>query len=658
MTYFGFGTVPSSVGLRLRCAPRGLMWIIVWLLGLVSVAVIAVVVVAARPVSQRPTSPGAGGFGPPVAAWGSVSGALGRDIAAYWVAPAGSALLARSPGQDLRAVFSGSGVTIRSGHASLGIRLRGYGYGNVLAAPALAAPSASRNRVVYQHATVSEWYANGPLGLEQGFVIQRRPAAHRGGLLTVAIALSGNVRGVLSRNRTAVKFTYRRDSLSYRGLVASDARGRALPAHLELQGRELLLRVDDKAARYPLRIDPFVAPAELTASDGSAMSLLGYSMASDGNTIVVGAPAFWYGDLGAVYVFEEPQHGWANATETAKLTASDEAGGDALGSSVAISGDTIVAGAGQATVSGNSYQGAVYIFVKPKGGWHNETEAAKLTASDGAQGDDLGGSVAISGDTVAAGAEFATVDDNEAQGAVYVFVKPKGGWHDETEAAKPTASDGAAYDNLGASVAASDDRIVAGASSAGIGGTTAQGAAYVFVKPKGGWRSEPQAAKLTATDGAAYDNLGASVATSGDTIMVGAPASTADHAGGAYLYIKPKGGWRNATQLAKLTGSDAGPADGFGASVAIGRDVVVSGAPFVTINGNADQGAVYVFQEPKGGWRDAAESAKLTSSSATAGDLGLSTAIARDGIAAGAPFAEYAGNPDQGIAYVFRARVR
>ena len=108
---------------------------------------------------------------------------------------------------------------------------------------------------------------------------------------------------------------------------------------------------------------------------------------------------------------------------------------------MAVSGDKIVVGA--SADGRHNAAGAAYVFVKPAGGWASETEAAKLTASDGAAST-LGNSVAVSGDTVVAGAPSATVNGNIEQGAAYVFVKPAGGWANETEAAKLTASDGAA----------------------------------------------------------------------------------------------------------------------------------------------------------------------------------------------------------------------
>src|SRR5262249_43398371 len=146
--------------------------------------------------------------------------------------------------------------------------------------------------------------------------------------------------------------------------------------------------------------------------------------------------------LGAAYVFVKPRSGWADATDTARLTASDIVLGESFGSSVAISGGTVVAGAPDATVGGNLEQGAAYVFVKPRSGWADGTQPAMLTASDGASVNVFGLSVAISGGTVVAGADLATVAANTEQGAAYLFVKPGSGWADATQTAKLTASDG------------------------------------------------------------------------------------------------------------------------------------------------------------------------------------------------------------------------
>ena len=170
---------------------------------------------------------------------------------------------------------------------------------------------------------------------------------------------------------------------------------------------------------------------------------------------------------------------------------------------MAVSGNTVVAGAPGATVNGNDGQGAAYVFVKAAGGWASETEAAELTASDGAAGDQLGFSVAVSGDTVVAGAPYADGERHHRRAGGGVRVRQaRGRLGRETQTAELTASDGAADGHLGFSVAVSGKTVVSVRQSA----ATRQGAAYVFVKPAGGWASETQAAKLTASDGAVDDS--------------------------------------------------------------------------------------------------------------------------------------------------------
>ena len=95
---------------------------------------------------------------------------------------------------------------------------------------------------------------------------------------------------------------------------------------------------------------------------------------------------------------------------------------------MAVSGDggTVAAGAPDAVVGANQDQGAVYVFTRPASGWASETQRAKLTASDGAAYNYLGWSVAVSGDggTVTAGAPAAAVGANALQGAAYAFGTP------------------------------------------------------------------------------------------------------------------------------------------------------------------------------------------------------------------------------------------
>jgi hypothetical protein len=593
----------------------------------------------------------------PAAAQGPISAALGRKEPVYRVV----GLSARNPDQRLRVGFSRAGVAIVSGGARLRIALSAYGYSSALRPLAFVAPVASANRVSYGRGSLREWYANGPLGVEQGFDVAARPSAGIGPL-TFSLALSGNLAAKLGQG--SVLLAGRGVALRYGGLVATDARGRVLPSWLELARGRVLIRVDDRGAAYPLRVDPLVQQAELTARDGAAHDLFG-RVAVSGNTIVVGAPYHLVGSYaaqGAVYVFVRPASGWANATQTAELTASDGAAQDRLGTSVAVSGNTVVAGAPYHTVGPNNNQGAAYVFVMPPSGWAgSRTETAKLTASGGAEEDRLGTSVAISGNTIVAGAPNRKAT-YAGQGAAYVFVMPPSGWAGSlTETAELTASDGVEQDELGRSVAVSGDTVVAGASSHAVGPNAKQGAAYVFVRPVSGWAKATQAAELTASDGAKEDRLGMSVAVSGSTVVAGAPYHAVGpnaKQGAAYVFVMPPSGWTGSlTATAELTAGDGAAGDTLGASVAVAGNTVIAGVGAHKVGANIEQGAAYVFVMPPSGWAGTlAKTTELTAGDGAAEDyFGASVALSGSTVIAGAPGHYVGSNAGQGAAYAFVA---
>ena len=370
--------------------------------------------------------------------------------------------------------------------------------------------------------------------------------------------------------------------------------------------------------------DPWSWAAKLTASDAAANDEFGIAVAVDGDTIVVGAHQN-DSSKGAAYVFT-----WNSSNskweQKAKLTASDGATSDEFGISVAVHGNTIVVGAHQdddATNGDNS--GSAYVFTKPEsGGWADATETAKLTASDAAANDEFGISVAAHGETVVVGAHQNDADDQDNnEGAAYVFIKPgSGGWVDATETAKLTASDGAADDEFGISVAVNDDEdtVAVGAHKYDVGvGSDKKadaGAAYVFTKPVNGWATSTSTANLIASDAAANDEFGISVAIDDDTIVVGAylDDDNGEDSGSAYVFTQDSNGW---SQKTKLTGPSRGKGYWLGHSVAVVGNTVIAGADKSNISG-PDSGAVYLWTVP--GWTDIANS-DATTTSLTVTDL-------------------------------------
>ena len=376
--------------------------------------------------------------------------------------------------------------------------------------------------------------------------------------------------------------------------------------------------------------------AKLTASGGSINDSFGYSVTVDGNTVVVGA----YGDdnsKGAAYVFTRQSGVWS---QVAKLTAFQRGANDQFGYSVAVEAGTVVVGAYQDDDNGAD-SGSAYVFTKPNTGWTDATETAKLTALDGDDGDKFGNSVGVDGDTVVVGALGDDGDDDNSSnsGASYLFTRPNNGvWTDATETAKLTASDGEAGDFFGFSVAVDGDTVVVGADRNDANGADS-GAAYLFTKPAAGWTSTSTAAKLTASDGAAHDWFGYSVAVDGDTVVVGADGDddNGSNSGAAYLFTKPAAGWTSTNTAAKLTASDGDPHDRFGISVAVDGNLVVVGTYWDDDNGS-NSGSAYLFTKPdSGGWATATETAKLTASDGGAHDyFGHSVAVDGDTVVVGA----------------------
>jgi hypothetical protein len=338
--------------------------------------------------------------------------------------------------------------------------------------------------------------------------------------------------------------------------------------------------------------------AKLVASDGAFSDWFGVSVSISGDAVVVGA----LGDddngdsSGSAYVFERDEGGPGNWGQVAKLTASDGAEGDYFGASVSIYGDAIVAGASCDDADSGERSGSAYLFERDEGGPGTWGQVAKLTASDGASYDYFGYAVSIGGDTVVIGA-WGDADNGDDSGSVYLFERNEGGPNSWGQVAKLIASDGAQEDEFGNSVSISGDTVVVGAYFDDDNGFNS-GSAYVFERDEGGADNWGQVAKLTASDGAQEDEFGTAVSISGDTVVVGASwdDDNGDYSGSVYLFERDEGGPGNWGQVTKLSASDGDAGDRFGSSVASGGELMVVGAWGDDDNGD-NSGSAYVFIE-------------------------------------------------------------
>ena len=545
----------------------------------------------------------AGGL--PLSALGPVSAAVGSADPAYRVSIAGAALAATSRPQRLSSRFESEGVSLRSGSAHVTLSVRAMGYGSSLRALGAVAPRFSGNRVVYARGGLTETYTNGPLGLEQSFAIARAPSRRGGGPLTLSIALSGDARASLLPGAQGIGLMRAgRAVLSYSGLSATDASGRALHSWLSLARGRLLLRVDAAGARYPLRIDPFFHQGEKLNGSGliGPYGYIGMSVAlsANGNTALVGAPADGINNeyRGAAFVFTRSGSTWTQQGE--KLTGSGETGGGWFGESVALSadGNTALIGA----PSDNGAVGAAWVFTRSGSTWTQQGE--KLTGGGEAGIGYFGRTVALSanGNTALVGA----YNDNEHDGAAWVFTRSGSAW--TQQGAKLTGGGGPGFFGWSVSLSAEGNTALIG--EWGIESGT--GAAWVFQRSGTKWAKQGGALS-TGGEGGAYTWFGYGVALSaeGDTALVGAPHAD-DYAGAGWVFQRSGSKWIQ--QGEPLTGAEE-VNDEYGGE--LGYSAALSAAGNIALlGGRVDEffhGAAWAFQRSGSSWTQ--DGAKLTGSS-------------------------------------------
>jgi FG-GAP repeat len=558
----------------------------------------------------------------------AISRGLGADLPQFRVSRAGGGYAARNPRQHLRLSFDGAGARIAaSAGAHASIALQAIGSGAALDPVGRAQPLARGNRVEYRRGAASEWFANGPAGLEQGFTIARRPTGAVGGELTLALGVSGTL---TARPGAAGGLVLAgaggKALLRYGDLSVSDATGRSLPAHMTAAHGRILIGVDTRGARYPLRVDPLLNQVgELYSSIGAKEDELGEAVAASGATVVVGNPEINNASSarnGSAYVFTEGPGGWATATQAAKLVPkTQQTKEERFGASVAISGKTIVVGApGRESGSGVD-AGSADIFVEPTHGWGAEPvqhQAVELINSEDVAEYEFGKSVTVSGETIVVGAplyrNYEHTVTPAADGAAFVFLEPAGGWGAEKHEPESQTATIVPHEaevegtigHFGESVAIGQDgaeqTVAVGAPGEPVGtepGRYQRGVVFLLNRPAGGWAGAlyPNS-HLTASNGTEFAKLGESVAISGSTLAAGATRAEVGgvEQGATYVFTKPAGGWTASseqTQAAELTSPGGSEFDEFGKAVAVeGSTVAVA----------SRSQPIFLFTMPAAGW--------------------------------------------------------
>lgn len=302
----------------------------------------------------------------------------------------------------------------------------------------------------------------------------------------------------------------------------------------------------------------WVEEAQLLAFDGDEGDFFGASVALSGDTAVVGAPLVTVGDdtfRGAAYVFQIIGGGWL-ARE--KLLASDGASGDRLGSAVAVWGDTLMAGAPSADIDGVS-QGAAYVYTRHDGLW---SQSQKLFDEEGALADLFGNALALTEDMALVGAYSANIAGNTNQGAAYMYSRVGATWLLEQ---KLLASDGANPDQFGWSVALDGDVALVGAWQKMVDTFEAHGAAYVFRRSGTSWIEEQ---RLLPSEGQEMSFFGQAVALDGHVALIGAEHDFpgANQQGVVYEFRRSDGLWR---EIQRFTAPIGQGIDSFGEALAL-----------------------------------------------------------------------------------------
>jgi IPT/TIG domain/FG-GAP repeat len=592
-------------------------------------------------VAGRRSNAGRTGLtGLPASARGPVSRALGADSPAYRVSPIAGGLQAVNGPQRLHVHFNPAGAHVQSN----GLQLT---FGTPMLAGAHAreslgdvVPSASANRVTYTRAQLSEWYVNGPLGLEQGFTITRPPAHLAGASMTLSMALTGNAHVTLAPGSQSVVFSRAgAPSLRYNDLTATDATGRTLHSWLTLDGRMLALHLDTVGAQYPLTVDPLIALGQQLAGSGEqGPGRFGFSVAlsADGDTALVGAPRD--NDFaGAVWVFARAGETWA---QQAKLTGQEpdgefgeepcpeeepgeEGSGCGFGASVALSadGNTALIGAPR----GDEHRGAAWVFTREGSNWSPQDALTEESEASGS--DRFGRAVALSssGDIALIGSP----GDNGYHGAVWTFERSGSAWNRVD--GKLAASDEAGAGHFGRSLALSSDGKTAVIGAPANGENV--GAAWIFGRTGAGASWGP-GEELTSTGEIGKGRFGSSVALSGgaETALVGGRTDDGRR-GAAWVFGREGIFWSAGKKL--TAGEGASESREFGRSVALSGDgkLALIGAPHSV----SQHGQAWVLTSSGTTWT-AAETLEAPEAGLT-GSFGVSAALSSSGASAlvGAP---------------------
>jgi hypothetical protein len=313
---------------------------------------------------------------------------------------------------------------------------------------------------------------------------------------------------------------------------------------------------------------------------------LGGSLALEGDTLAFSTRN---GTANTVWISRRTGTTWSTPTA---LTPMGGAVGDAFGASLSLGNGSLAVGAPGVNGAGSD-RGAVYVFVDSGSAF---TQQALLVAGNPQDLDSLGSAVAIDGNLLVAGAPWRDGGGGAVDiGIAYVFTRSGTTWSQQAVLSGPSSA-GSAF---GRAVAISGTRVAVAAAAVPLSGVSAgPGSVRTFAQSGTSW---PLEHTITLASGVTGDEFGASLALAGDVLAVGAPGR--EHAGRTDVgvvvpHLLTPTTWTAQAVIAAPTLDDA-DGDGFGRSVAISAQLLLSGAMLSDVDAT-DAGSAYVHTMIKG----------------------------------------------------------
>lgn len=320
---------------------------------------------------------------------------------------------------------------------------------------------------------------------------------------------------------------------------------------------------------------------------GGDSNLFGYSISTENNRAVVGAPNM--DTTGLVYVYDYDGVDW---NLTSILEPDDNSGSELkFGISVSLNNNKILIGASQTKNNYGSPSGSAYIFELIEGEW---LQTHELFSADRFGYGYFGHSVSLINNRALVGAYRLYDSDTNGAGAAFIFDLVSSNW---VESQKLFMEDGRNGDSFGYSVDLSENRLIIGAYREEDTGFTNSGSAYIYDLNDGIWSLSQ---KLTTTIKNSYDYFGFSVSINGDHALIGAYGNDAisEDAGAAYIFDYNGSEWTQSSMLLPLINNNP---KNFGSSTKLHNNQAIIGVLYHNNNG-FDSGAAYIFEQTNQQW--------------------------------------------------------